>query len=221
MTSLHVIQARFFKTISGFGWDSGSAPSDPESSLRIGPDVCELIGMGRSCPHHRCRTSSPFQFSAAGFAIPFGSLVVVECIAAGAFKSIMDPQLSIMKPQQIQTKLVKNIEFLQISKGNQIRFGTRLSTENSFLRISELQPGVWGIWGSMRILEVQFRLRPAISRFRPTRNFLNLFPLAFQRERSTLWVCTRGSLASHRFRQAPWDCLRIEKNSGTYPFIGP
>src|ERR1700694_2289625 len=99
---------------------------------------------------------------------------VVEIVAAKALWNHSEPQLSIMCPQHIQSKVVIFTQFQQVSTSRRIWFGTRFSTLNFSLKISKLQRWACGIWGSVGILEVQFRLQPEISRLCSARNLLNL-----------------------------------------------
>jgi hypothetical protein len=92
---------------------------------------------------------------------------VVEFVAARALQNNAEPQRSISWPQRIQSKAVKITRFQQTSISPEIWFGTRFPTLNSSLRISELRRSDCGIWGSMGILQVQFRLQSAISRISP------------------------------------------------------
>jgi hypothetical protein len=86
---------------------------------------------------------------------------VVEIVAVKALGNHSEPQLSIAWPQRIQSKTAIFTRFQQTSISHRIWFGTRFSTQNSSLRINQLQGSIIGIWGSLRLLEVQFRLHSA------------------------------------------------------------
>jgi hypothetical protein len=94
-------------------------------------------------------------------------IVVVEIVAVKALWNHSEPQCSIRRPQRIQSKSLIFTQFQQISTCRRIWFGTRFPTLNSSLRISELRRSDCGIWGSVGILQVQFRLQSAISRISP------------------------------------------------------
>lgn len=89
--------------------------------------------------------------------------IVDDSVSVEASRSHNVHQCSTSDLQRIQNKSLGFDELQQISIKVEIRFGTRFPTLNSPLRISGLQRQVCGIWGSVGISEVQFRLQLAIS----------------------------------------------------------